>query len=61
MDEEKLNQIIAEAEQRGYERGLNAQIDKQMERPGVWEQPPQPDNPEEYQILAFPRPSIWNN
>ena len=61
MEEEKLKQQLAEAEERGYQRGLNARIEQEMNRPGVWEQPPQDPITEEetYQILAHPTPSIW--
>ncbi len=55
LEDERLQQMLTEAEERGYQRGLNAQIDKQMSRPGVWEQPPDapaPDTPEEeWEIL----------
>lgn len=60
MEEEKLKELLAEAEERGYQRGLNARIEEEMKRPGVWEQPPQEEPPEEeYQILAHPNRSIW--
>lgn len=40
MEEEKLKELLADAEERGYQRGLNARIEEEMKRPGIWEQPP---------------------
>lgn len=58
-----INRLITEAEERGYRRGLNEQIRKQMEEPGVWEGPGRPpeNRPETFEILARQRPSIWND
>ncbi|MDE6535093.1 MAG: hypothetical protein K2K82_03685 [Muribaculaceae bacterium] len=62
MEEEKLKELLADAEERGYQRGLNARIEEEMKRPGIWEQPPQEELPEEdYQILANPRRTPWDN
>lgn len=62
MEEEKLKELLADAEERGYQRGLNARIEEEMKRPGIWEQPPQEESTEEgYQILANPRRSVWRN
>ena len=61
MEEEKLKELLAEAEERGYQRGVNARIEEEMNHPGIWEQPPQDEPPEEgYQILATPRRSPWD-
>ncbi len=60
MEEEKLKELLTEAEERGYQRGLNARIEEEMHRPGVWEQAPQEEPPEEgFQILARPNRSVW--
>lgn len=60
MEEEKLKELLAEAEERGYQRGLNAQIEQEMKRPGIWEQAPQEEPPEDaFQILARPIRSVW--
>ncbi len=58
-----INRLIAEAEERGYKRGLNEQIRKQMEEPGVWEAiGRKPETPQAaFEILARQRPSIWND
>ncbi|MBE6305929.1 MAG: hypothetical protein E7082_08485 [Bacteroidales bacterium] len=57
-----FSQQLAEAEQRGYQRGLNEQITSKMMEPAVWESnAPEPDNaPREFQILASARKSIWD-
>ena len=54
INEEQLQQMLQEAEQRGYERGLNEQIEKAMDQPGVWEQPPDstPPDPTAWEILS---------
>ena len=61
---EELLQQLVEAEQRGYQRGLNEQIATKMNEPAVWESesPPPPSSsvPKEFQILASPRKSIWD-
>lgn len=64
--EKSLEQQIAEAEERGYRRGLNEQIESKMREPAMWEGPedalaaaraPQ----EEFQILAGRRKSVWED
>lgn len=62
-DTENIDRLIAEAEERGYKRGLNEQIRKQMEEPGVWESPAREAEtpPAAFEILARQRPSIWND
>lgn len=57
-----LAQQIAEAEERGYRRGLNEQIDSKMKAPGVWEGPEgsEPETPDEFKILGNRRRSIWD-
>lgn len=55
-----LQKLISEAEERGYNRGLNEKIEKQMATPGVWEQPESPPEPETYQILSNRPRSIWD-
>lgn len=53
LNEEQLQKMLQDAEQRGYERGLNEQIDKAMSQPGVWEQPPdEPTGPPGWEILS---------
>lgn len=37
MENENFETQLAEAEERGYQRGLNEQISKKMELPGEWE------------------------
>lgn len=62
-EEKSLEQQIAEAEERGYRRGLNEQIERKMQEPGVWEgaEPPgETLQPAEFQILGNMRESIWN-
>lgn len=58
-----LEQQIAEAEERGYRRGLNEQIESKMKEPGVWEGPEgsEPEPPEEFKILGSMSVSIWEN
>lgn len=60
-----LEQQLAEAEERGYHRGLNEQIARKMEEPAVWEDSaatpapaPRPDTG--YHILQGLRHSIWD-
>lgn len=59
-----LEQQLAEAEERGYRRGLNERIEAKMKEPGTWEDPSQPaaapKEPEGYEILANMRKSIWD-
>ncbi len=56
-----LEQQLQEAEERGYRRGLNEQIESKMREPGVWEAPGEALAEEEqgYEILANHRKSIW--
>lgn len=60
-----LEQQIAQAEERGYRRGLQEQIKTKMNEPGVWESP-QPaghqaeQQPGGFMILAERRRSIWD-
>lgn len=62
--ETSLEQQIAEAEERGYRRGLNEQIESKMKEPAVWEgqdaaeTPPPPPG---FQILGNRRKSFWDN
>lgn len=60
-----LEQQIAEAEQRGYQRGLNEQIESKMREPGVWEKtdsmPPADETDGGFVLLANPSRSIWDN
>lgn len=60
-----IEQQIADAEERGYRRGLNEQIEKKMQEPAVWEDksPAHVENttpPAEFQILGTRQPSIWD-
>lgn len=64
-DEKKvsLEEQIAEAEERGYRRGLEEQIKSKLGEPGVWESPQQAAEPAretEFRILAERRRSIWD-
>ena len=57
-----LEQQLAEAEERGYRRGLEEQIRAKMGEPGVWESPQQPAAVAEepgFRMLADRRRSIW--
>lgn len=62
ISNEELQQLIAEAEQRGYNRGLNEQIENRMRAPGVWEQPSSPPSEGDggFEILANRRRSVWD-
>lgn len=63
MNEDKtLEQQLAEAEERGYRRGLNEQIEKKMQEPSVWEDgaAAHAETPAEFQILGNRRKSIWD-
>ncbi|MDE6144900.1 MAG: hypothetical protein K2F96_01340 [Muribaculaceae bacterium] len=46
-NDEEIRRMLAEAEERGYNRGINEQLEKQMHTPGVWEStlPNATDNP----------------
>ena len=60
-----LEQQIAAAEERGYQRGLQEQIKTKMNEPGVWESP-QPDGAKDepqpgFRVLAERLRSIWDN
>lgn len=59
---ENLQQLISEAEERGYIRGRNEQIEKQMQSSGLWQDPSAASPPadETFPILSAPRPSIWD-
>lgn len=61
---DELAAMLAEAEQRGYLRGRNEQIELAMRAPSLWHEsaPPCDDAAEELQpaILANLRPSVWN-
>lgn len=61
-NEKSLEQLLAEAEERGYRRG----IEENIARPGVWE-PADATDPAhtppatcEFRILDGPRRSIWD-
>lgn len=58
---ENIEQQLAEAEERGYRRGLNEQIEQKMQEPSTWETPDEKPEaqPEVFQILANPPHSIW--
>lgn len=58
-----FEQQLAEAEERGYRRGLNEQIEKKMREPGVWEGPGQaaPEETQGFEILSEVRKSIWED
>lgn len=59
-----LEQQIAEAEERGYRRGLNEQIAAKMNEPGMWESAArdaaaEAPAAEGFRILDSRRKSIW--
>ncbi len=58
-----LEQQIAEAEERGYRRGLNEQIAAKMNEPGMWESAARDASAEAaaegFRILDSRRKSIW--
>lgn len=63
-----LQQRLAEAEERGYRRGLNEQIDARMAGPGLWEgsagaAPDTGDTDDSggYTLLADPPRSVWDD
>lgn len=60
--EPSLEQQLAEAEERGYRRGLNEQIESRMNEPGTWEGPTSAPGaaPEAFRILGSRRRSIWD-
>lgn len=64
--EPSLEQQLAEAEERGYRRGLNEQIESRMNEPGTWEgtasatEPAPGAAPEAFRILGSRRRSIWD-
>lgn len=58
-NEKSLEQLLAEAEERGYRRG----VEENMARPGVWESTEAPgDAPadDSFRILDGARRSIWD-
>lgn len=57
-----LEQQLAEAEERGYRRGLNEQIESKMKEPGMWEGSGAAvaSPAEDFQILDGRRRSIWD-
>lgn len=59
---ENIQQLISEAEERGYIRGCNEQIEKQMQSPGLWQDPASASPPTDstFPILSSPRHSIWD-
>ena len=68
----ELARAVAEAEQRGYQRGRSEAMSHQMRRNGIWEQPrredPLPasgtdedaDGGDDLVLLRRIRPSIWD-
>ncbi|MCM1309805.1 MAG: hypothetical protein NC301_02125 [Bacteroides sp.] len=57
-----FEQQLAEAEERGYRRGLNEQIEKRMQEPSLWESPGQKaaEEPQQgFEILNTIHKSIW--
>lgn len=68
---EELRQLLAEAEERGYRRGLNQQLREALNSPGLFEDlarrkqqqsTPQPesDDPLTSRFLTSIRPGIWD-
>ncbi len=57
-----IEQQLAQAEERGYQRGLNEQLTRKMAEPGEWEEPQSASaaaTDGSYQILSTHRQSIW--
>lgn len=63
-DAPNIEQLIAEAEQRGYLRGRNESIKQLMAQPAMYEQlnarPHQPSTDSEVMILNNMRRSVWD-
>lgn len=60
-EEKTIDRQLAEAEERGYRRGLNEQIEQKMREPALWEGNNTVQVPDEaYTILARQRRSIWD-
>lgn len=58
-----LERRLAEAEERGYRRGINEQIESRMKEPALWEgldDSRRDEPPREFQILGSMRRSIWD-
>lgn len=58
-----MEQQIAQAEERGYQRGLNEQLTRRMAEPGEWEEPQSASGlslESGFQVLATHRRSIWD-
>ncbi len=64
VEQPDITKMIAEAEERGYLRGINEQIEKRMSAPGLLEIPlpdsEKGENPRRCQILNAVRPCIWD-
>lgn len=61
MEEQPIEKLIAEAEERGYRRGLNEQIEQQMKQPGVWEAETAAPTADTAPTVLANRPrSIWD-
>lgn len=57
-----IDTLVNEAEQRGYLRGRNEQIDVKMRELNQWQQSPDNRKPTiETTILNHPRRSVWEN
>ncbi len=71
-DSERIAKLVAEAEQRGYMRGLNERLTEQMNRPGLYEDlarraagpsgnnPAPTDDPLTSGFLSAVRASVWD-
>ena len=59
-----IGRMLAEAEQRGYLRGLNEKAEASLAEPGPYEEvhPPRPNHPHSASPLveSAARPSIWD-
>ncbi len=54
--------LVKEAEERGYLRGRNEQIEVKMQEPSQWQQAPRRQKPViETTILNHPRRSVWED
>lgn len=72
MPESDIDALIAEAEQRGYNRGLNEQMARSLNEPGVFEDlsrksptsthiPDETDQSLTSRFLTEIRPCVWDN
>lgn len=67
----ELREMLAEAEMRGYRRGINEQLSRALRQPGLFQDlartpltetttPSRPDDPMTSRFLQSVRPGIWD-